>query len=443
MNTEGRTISGAYKLGNVPAALWKYDKDKDYAGAIVYIQKEIAALTYLIREMFPRRQVFSHEPTLPEVSERAYKFTLATQSPSGSSGVMLQNWQFTNDDAKSIQRDDFFAVTGVYHNVTPTTNVFTTTYAYDAGALEMVRVLEVGAADSGGAGEAIIKVQRGWGGNGTGTPSQVPVTMPLILASSAAGEASRSRIPIGKNIVTDSNYVQLWREPYEATDFEMDEDFFFNERPEQTNANLASLLMLKKIEFTHWHGRKKKIVDTSTGKTLYTTGGINEWIPNTEANRINYNGVLTSTGMNTTLKEIFLNGGSTEKWLFGGYSFITAFNNAYDQKVRLNMEYSEKYKLAISTLEQSVGGVVHILPSFSLTEAGFDWQAFVLDLGSPQTPYFQYMFMEDLYINTGRDGKGIQANDEFTRKEEFVAKIGLIRRAAQYQSHIFGVTETG
>ena len=31
LNDEGSTISGAYKLGNVPAALFKYDKDKDYA----------------------------------------------------------------------------------------------------------------------------------------------------------------------------------------------------------------------------------------------------------------------------------------------------------------------------------------------------------------------------------------------------------------------------
>jgi hypothetical protein len=51
------------------------------------------------------------------------------------------------------------------------------------------------------------------------------------------------------------------------------------------------------------------------------------------------------------------------------------------------------------------------------------------------------MYMDDIYINTGRDGKGIQANDEFIRKEEFVGKIGLIRRAATYQAHIFGVTQ--
>lgn len=442
MNTEGRTIAGAYKLGNVPAALFKYDKDKDYAGAIVYIQREIAALTYLVRTMFPKRKVFSHEPTLPEVQERIYKFFLAGAGPSGSSGVMVQTLKFANDDAKGLQRDDFLANTAVFHNTTPSTNTWTSTYAYDAGSPEMIRILEVHAADSAGAGETNIVVQRGWGGNGTGTPTQIATTMALVLGTSATGEASRSRIAVGKNLTTDNNYVQLFREPYEATDFEMDEDFFFNERPEQTNANLASLLLLKKIEFTHWIGRKHKVVDTVTGKSLYTTGGIAEWIPNDAAHRINYNGVITSTGMNSVLKDVFLLGGSNEKWMFTGYSFNTALNNAYDQKVRLNMPYSDKYKLSISTLEQSIGGVVHIVPSFALTELGFDWHAFVLDLGNPATPFFQYMFMEDIYINTGRDGKGIQANDEFTRKEEFVGKIGLIRRAKQYQAHIYGVTQS-
>ena len=241
--------------------------------------------------------------------------------------------------------------------------------------------------------------------------------------------------------MTDGNYVQLLREPYEATDFEMDEDYFFNERPEQVNANLASLLLMKKLELSMWQNRKAKITDTATGKLMYTFGGILEFIPKDTSHQINYGGALTSTGMNSLLKDVVKLGGTPEKFMFGGYSFVTSLNNAYDNKIVLNLPMKERYGLNIQTLESSVGGLIHIVPSFALTELGYDWDAFVLDFGSPATPYFQYMYMDDIYINTGRDGKGIQENDEFIRKEEFVAKIGLIRRASQYQAHIYGVTQ--
>jgi len=432
--TEGALVTGAYGLNDIPAALLKYDKDKDYAGMIVYIQREIASLTYLIRERMPKIQVTSHEPTLPEVTERAYTFVVVSAAAPGS-GVMNEAWVFTNENAKNLQKNDFLVVDGVYFNGTAT---WTATFSATSGPKEVVRVIDVGSA---GASNTTVTVERGWGGNGSGTPTQVTSSMNLILSTSAAGEASRSRRSIGKNITTDVNYVQLFREPYEATDFEMDEDLFFNERPEQTNANLASLLLMKKLEFTWWQGVKNKRADSVTNKVLYTTGGIIPFIPRDAAHQINFNGPITSTAMNDTVKNIMKLGGSTERFLFGGYSFINAFNNAYDNKIQLNMPMVQRYGLNIKTIDSSIGGALHILPSFALTELGYDWEAFVLDFGDASAPYFQYMYMDDIYINTGRDGKGIQDNDEFIRKEEFVGKIGLLRRAAQYQAHIYNVTQ--
>lgn len=439
LNDEGAVIQGAYGLANVPSALFKYDKDKDYAGLIVYLQREIAALTYLIREKLPRVKVESHEPTLPEVTERQYKFNLQANSPSGSSGVMTQVWKFTNEDAKNFQKNDFFSVVGMYFDGAHT---WSTTFDVTSGTQEIVRVTDVGATDSAGTGYTNVTVTRGWAGDGTGTPAQVTTAMTLVLMTSAVGEGSRSRQSVGKNIVTGSNYVQLFREPYEATDFEMDEDLFYKERPEQVNANLASMLLMKKIEFSFWQGRKSKIVDTTTGRTLYTTGGVIEFIPKDSSHQINFGGVLSATGFNSVAKDIALLGGSEEKWLFGGYSAITALNNAFDNKIRLSEPEVQRYNLNIEEIQSSVGIKLKIVPSFALTELGYDWDFFVLDFGTASTPYFQYMYMDDIYINAGRDGKGIQDNDEFIRKEEFVGKIGLIRRAAAYQAHIYGITRT-
>ena len=436
--TEGAMVGGAYGLNDIPSALLKYDKDKDYAGMVVYIQRQIAALTYLIREKLPRVKVESHEPVLPEVTERSYRFNLNTSATSHSSGVMNETWVFSNADAQNFQKNDFFQVNGLYYNKTGT---WTTTFAAAAGVPEQVRVLEVDNADSGGTGKTNVYVSRGWGGDGTGTPADVTTAYTLILMTSAVSEGSRSRKSIGKNMSTDTNYVQKFREPYEATDFEMEEDVFFSQRPEQVNANLASLLLMKKIEFSAWGGIRHKVTDTATNKILYTTGGIIDFIPKDSSHQINYGGVLSPTGWNAVLKDIALNGGSTERWVFGGYSAVTALNNAFDNKIRLDVESSNRYKLQIYDFEASVGLRVKIVTSLALTELGYDWDFFVLDFGTPSTPYFQYMYIDDIFINDGKDGKGIQANDEMIRKEEFVGSIGFIRRASQYQAHIYGITQ--
>lgn len=422
---------GALALNDLPQALLKYDKDKDYAGIIVYIQREIASLTYLIREKLPKVQVSSHEPTLPEITERKYKFLLTSNGPAGSAGVMKQTLQFANDDAKNLQRNDFLMVDGIYYNGAGT---WSTTFTAANPVKEIIRVLDIG---NPGATNTPVVVERGWGGDGTGTPAVISTTMNLVLVTSAVGEGSRSRAAFGKTVTTDTNYVQLFREPYEATDFEMDEDVFFNERPEQVNANLASMLLMKKIEFTFWTGIKSKKVDPSNNRVMYTTGGIIPFIPKDTDHHISIPAAATSKDLNSIFKRIFTLGGSNERWLFGGYEFITNLNNAYDDKVRLNGTMVDRYGLQIATIDSSIGGVLHIVPSFALTELGYDNQAFVLDFGDSTTPYFQYMYMDDIFINTGPNGNGIQYPDEFTRKEEFVAKIGLLRRAAQYQSHLY------
>lgn len=436
--TESGLIAGAYGLNDIPSALLKYDKDKDYAGMIIYIQREIANFTFLVREMLPKQQVFSHEPVLAEVTERSWKFNLQATGPAGSSGVMLQSVTFTDAVAANLQAGDFLMVDGIYYNGTGT---WTTIFAAASGPKEVARVVTVGSPGSAGSTNTTVQIERGWGGDATGTPTQLTTSMNLVLMNSAASEGSRSRRAVGKNIATASNYVQLFREPYEATDFEMDEDLFFNERPEQINANLASALLMKKIEFTFWSGWPNKRTDGATGKMLYTSGGVIPFIPKDSTHQISFSGPVTPTGLNAMFKDIALQGGDEERYFFCGYSLATAIANAFDNKLVINDNFKEQYSIIIPVLKTSIGLKVNIVPSFALTEMGYDWEGFVLDLGSAQSPYFQYMYMEDLYINAGRDGKGIQANDEFTRKEEFVGKIGLIRRAANYQFHIYGVSQ--
>lgn len=426
--TEGSIITGAYTHEDIPSVLLKYDRDKDYAGMIVYINRGTAPLTYILREKLPKVQVATFEPVLPQVNERPYKFTLASNGPTGSANVMLQTLTFNNEDAKNLQKNDFLTVDGIFYNGT----TWSTTFSATSGPREVIRVDSIG---TPGTTTTPVVVERGWGGAGTGTPTQITTSMKLVLTTSAVGEGSRSRAAIGRNIQTETNYVQLFREPFEATDFELDEDTFFNERPEQVNANLASTLLLKKIEFTFINGRRQKRIDGATNRVTYTTGGIAEFIPRDTDHHIQV--TFSQTMLNDVLRRCLSLGGSDERWLIGGLSFVTNFNNTFVNNIWLNQPLSDRYRLNIKTYEGSVGGQIHVIPSFAMTELGYDNEAFVLDLGDEATPYFQYMYIDDVFINTGPDGKGIQLPDEFIRKEEFVAKIGLIRRAADYQVHLY------
>lgn len=436
--TEGGLVDGLYQLNDIPSALLKYDKDKDYAGMVVYIQREIAQFTYLLREKFPRQKVESHEPTLPEVTERSYTFSLATSATSHSSGVMTEVWAFSDEDAKNFQRNDFLHINGVFYDGAGN---WTATFSPTSGTAEEVRIVEVGEAGSAASGKTNVTVSRGWGGDATGTPADVTTAMTVVLLTSAVAEGSRSRKSVGKNLVTGLNYVQKFREPYEASDFELEEDLFFNERPEVINSNLASMLLMKKIEFSFIGGRKNKVTDSATGRTLYTTGGVMEFIPNDADHKIDFGAPITPVGFNGVLSDIAKNGGGEERLVLGGYSAITAFNNAFDNKIELDQAMSDRYNLKIQQFDSSVGLRCKMVASFAMSQLGHDWDFLVLDLGKPETPYFQYMHIDDIFINAGRDGKGIQANDEFIRKEEYVGSIGLIRRASQYQHMIYNITQ--
>jgi len=425
-------ISGAFSRSDIPEILLKYDRDKDYAGMIVYLNREIAPLTFLIREKFPRVKVNTYEPVLPEIESHKILFKVTAN---GTADQLRTTLKFSNDDAKLLQRNDFLSVDGIYFDGAHT---WSTTYGATVGPKEVIRVVEVQSEGSGGGTNTNVVVDRGWGGDDTGTTIPViTTTMNLTLITSSVPEASRSRKSIAKTIATEQNFIQTMREPYEATDFELNEDTFFNERPEQVNAKLAEELLMKKIDLMFWGGRKKKIPDAVSGRLMYTSGGVTEFIPKDAAHNLSITETsATLATMNNVCKSIAELGGSEERWLFGGLGFITTISNLYTNAIAIDQQYLREFGIAIRTIESSAGIKLNLLQSYSLSQLGYDKDAFVLDLGNGTTPYFQYMYMDDIYINAGPNGKGIQNPDEFIRKEEFVASIGLIRRASQYQAHL-------
>jgi hypothetical protein len=437
-NAEGATFAGAYGLVNVPDALWKYDKDKDYAGFLLYTQRGNAQFTYLLREAMAKQKVDSHEPVLPAVSELEWKFYCSGNS-ARSSAALQDIFKFADADAVQLQKDDMFINTVLFYNG----SAYTATESSTNSDPEQIRIMTVGSAGSGGGTDTLVTVRRGWGYSIPATPTQVTSAMALMRALPVSGEGSRSRIAISKNITTETTYVQLFRMAYEATDFEMDEDLEYGEevRPEQVNANLALGLLAKEMEISFWVNKEAKVVDPATGRLLYTTGGIMPYIPKDSTHRINYNGVLTIPGMNNLLTTISKNGGSAERWAFCGLQFHTALCNVFESKIRLMDGSIENWGMKIHQFDGSSGITLNLLPSYMLTELGKDWSMYILDFGDAQTPYLQYIYMEDLHINQGANGNGIQGNDERIRKEEFVGQIGLLRRASTYQHYVYGVTQ--
>jgi hypothetical protein len=96
--------------------------------------------------------------------------------------------------------------------------------------------------------------------------------------------------------------------------------------------------------------------------------------------------------------------------------------------------------MRIHEFVSSAGITFMLYPSYILTQLGMDWAGPIVDFGTSDMPHLSYVYQDDLHINTGPNGQGIQENDADLKKEEFTGTIGLLTRASNYQAYLFNVT---
>lgn len=129
--------------------------------------------------------------------------------------------------------------------------------------------------------------------------------------------------------------------------------------------------------------------------------------------------------------------GSTVKVGICGYGFLNKLANAGADRIRYNQEMSNDLGMDVAEFTVSGGGKIMFLPDFEMSRMGKDEELYITDV-----QYLQYMYLqgEDIRIDKGKDGKGLQANDEKKTKHQIYGVIGLKRTFKDSHFHFYGIT---
>lgn len=433
LNAEGAVISGAYTLGNIPEKYLKYDMDR--LGKLIVITRGTTRFLQFLNVTYAksRRTVNTFEPRTHEIQELPRVIPI---SASPSATVL----HIANDYAATMQPNDLYFVRGIYHKYDGSTHTYATSFSPSNPNYEVVLVTSVGDKDSAGSGLTRVEVRRGVAGHpltgqlapAPSSPANITSSNVLIRMGNAFPHGSDAPSGYFKNPEIDGNYLQEFKWAIEIVkEAQLEETFLGSQKPLTIQQQLLAKQISWDIERAFMHGRKAKTVD-SRGNPQYFTGGVIEFIP--ESNYIAYQGgsTLSWSGINKTLQKLFELGGSENKVAFVGLDLFTALQNMFWEKVLIvDTEKTEAFDIPVYKLLGGSGSLT-LTPSYAMQEAGWTDKAVVIDLGGP---YFNIDTME------GYDLKyedNIQLPGQQIQKSQYIAIKGLQRRAKQYHAVLYG-----
>jgi hypothetical protein len=412
-------IQGTYGVVDIFIEQRKYDKDK--AKFFIWKERGYAPLTSVLITHLPKVKVGDPEPRHFEVEYDRMTFnTISAGSSQSPTIVKLDDPELV----KLLPVGSLLKVDGLYFNGSE----YATTWSPTNPTEEVIEVLGVDFTNG------TLTVRRGIGFDNL--PGTIPVIRDrtITLIGNVYEDGSKAPQSVSQNPVVVSNYLQFFRQAYEITDLANRVDIF-GENELQRKGRWARRRLARAIEHAFFFGRMYKRIGEN-GQMKYYTGGVDEFIPNDAEHRVQLNRAdLSVSYLNEKFKNVFLWGSSNEKYVFCGMSFMTAIANVFVNQLRVNDELQQRFGLNFKTIEITGAGALHFIPSIELELAGRGNDAYILDIN-----YLQYMYIEgkDIHLNTGRDGKGLQANDEEKIKYEIQGWIGLKRsfREAHYHYRI-------
>jgi hypothetical protein len=236
---------------------------------------------------------------------------------------------------------------------------------------------------------------------------------------------------VTRNIEVDSNPLQIMRWAFEA---EIEADYernFLTERPIDINQKLALNNMAYQFEFRALFNRP--VQEQIEGKWRYAMGGMFNYI----TSYIDYsdNGNVTSMDwfafQKNVMRPIFDAGGSSSKLAFTSIDVFTALATMLWNKITLtvNEKWSQEFGFEIYRIAGG-GGELNIVPSWVYGRAASARNTMlVVDIGGPN---FKIDMLEDLHVNRGPNGQGIQNNGQRIFKYEYVMVGGMQRRNREH-----------
>ena len=446
-NDEGAVVQGAYGPGNIPTELLKYDKDK--AGMLLYLERGTTKLSHMIHKTFGKRDVTSFTPKWFDVNPLDDVFDVLADQTSAAD---FNKVKMTNAKAIQLQPGCVLASDKLFlsDGATVTAGEYARVWDKDHRMEEQVLVTEEPVMDSAGTGYAYVVVRRGYiNSDPTGRIQAEPSYVAaghmlngdrLMLMANTQWTGSDAPRGVHKNIEVDSNPLQIMRFAFEEQTEASWEKTFQNE----SQMEIAQKLVLKRMayEFEYRCLYNSPVIEKQGNSIRYAMGGLFHYIdPN---NYIDYSNGNTQTTMDwmafqrNVMAPLFELGGSGDKTAFCSIQTFTQLATMLWNKVQITIDeaWSKRFEFNIYSIAGG-GGELKLVPSWvygrNRTRAN---QMLVLDFGGP---YFKVDTLEDLHINRGPGGNGIQLPGQRLKKFEYVATIGMQRRAKPYHAVITGL----
>jgi hypothetical protein len=440
MNNLGEVIGGAWGPGNIPDELKIYDKDK--AGALLYIEQGTTKLMHMIHKEFGKRDVTSFQPKWFDIGQLDDKFVV-------TAGQTQANWkkvEMTNEQAIQLQPGDLLSVVNLFVEDGAnggTFGTYSTIWSKTARNEEMLLVEHEPIADSSRSGYAWVEVRRAYANNYTTgrigaqptfiADGLIPMDAALLKMGNThwtGGDAPRG---MAKNPTIDSNPLQIMRFAFES---QKESNWERNFNPEDP-MTIAQKLALKRMAFEMEYRAlfSVPVIEAQGNSTRYTTGGLFHFVENV----IDYSngGVVNNFGwlefQKYVMAPLFDLGGSGTKVAYCSINTFSNLANLLWNKVTIsiNEAWSKAFKFEIYKIAGGMGEL-NIVPSWVYGRNAFRAnQMLVLDFGGP---YFKVDVLEDIHVNRGKNGAGLQLPGQNITKYEYTGTTGLQRRAKQYHA---------
>lgn len=424
----GTTKAGIFGATDIFVDQRKYDKDK--SNFFIWRERGFAAMINLLITSMKKVTVSDPEPKHFEDGYRPLSIALTTTTIAASSGsapcTVVITFPTDSTTYPSTAVSNF--VVGqewendtIYQSDTDVSHTFSLTWS--ATVYYSREVMLVTAVDySTGA----VTFRRHIGTDThypLATPTDVEplTTHKLLLHSTAITDGAGAPQSFNQNPVVVNNYIQKFREPYEITNIAQKTDIF-GENEWQRKARNARRNFTRQLIRAAISGRMYKFAD-STGELKWMTGGFQPWMPADATHRYLFTTPPTLPAINSAAEQVF-NYGSPEKWAFAGPGAMTKISNNLAPYLRFNEELSKNLGMDVHDLTSAGGGKLHLMQEYELGQTGRNNHVLIMD-----KPYFMYMYMngEDIRVNKGPNGTGLQLPDEDKTKNEITGTLGFKR----------------
>jgi hypothetical protein len=423
----GGLKQGVYGVTDLFIDQRKYDKDK--SKFFIWRERGFAAMASLLITRTKKLSVTDPQPKHFEDGYRPMDISPTGASTSTTTGgVSTMTFTVAAGDIANFLVDQTW-MTDIFQKASGTPTLSATRSALYTTP-EQILITDVNTSTN------TVTARRALGvGTFLGSAVELSTSSHLYLMTPAITEGDGNPASFNQNAVVANNNIQILMEPYEMTDVAQKTEIF-GENEWQRKARNARKNFTRQLARMFVNGHMDTIPDANSGNQLkYISGGLNEWIPADSTHQIDLgNKPPTQSSLNNALLDVFLTG-SPEKWGISGGTAMNQIANAGADNIRYNEPVSIQMGMEVNSFRTGLGGILHFIFEFEMSKIGMSREMMIADLD-----YLQYMYLDgtDIMIDKGKNGNGLQANNEKKTIHQIYGIVGMKRTFADTHFKLYG-----